>query len=109
MHTVKRSFYLDEYRVLLQFDDGKFKIVDLKNEIWGPVFEPLKEISYFKKVKTKGGTIVWPNEADFCPDALYKMGKEIQDLNKSNYKTKQKHIAPASKQAQTRVASTHKH
>jgi type II secretory pathway component PulC len=78
MHFVKRSFYLKDYKILLEFDDQKLKIVDLEEEIWGPVFEPLKDPDYFKKVKVKEGTIVWPNEADFCPDMLYKMGKEIK-------------------------------
>jgi hypothetical protein len=86
MHTIKRSFYLNDYKILLQFDDKKFKVVDLEKEIWGPIFEPLKDLNYFKKVKTKGGTLVWPNEADFCPDVLYKIGKEIKDLAEANKK-----------------------
>ncbi len=73
MHTVKRSFYLKDYKLLLEFDDKKMKIVDLGPEIWGSVFEPLKNLNYFKKVKVKEGTITWPNEADFCPDVLYKI------------------------------------
>ena len=88
MHTVKRSFYIEDYKILIEFDNNKFKIVDLKNEIWGPVFEPLKDVNYFKKVKAKGGTIVWPNEADFCPDVLYKMGQDLfGNVNKNNRRT----------------------
>lgn len=83
MHTVLRAFYLKDFEVLLVFDDGKIKIVDLQEELWGPVFEPLKNVDYFKKVKAKGGTIVWPNEADFCPDVLYKMGLEIRTQRKN--------------------------
>lgn len=90
MHSVKRSFYLNDYKILLQFDDEKFKIVDLESEIWGPVFEPLKDIDYFRKVKAKGGTIVWPNEADFCPDVLYKMGKEIKNLKQPRSQSKRR-------------------
>lgn len=78
MHNVIRSFYLKDYKLLLEFDDKKIKIVDLSSEIWGPIFEPLKDLNYFKKVKVKEGTISWPNEADFCPDVLYKMGKDLE-------------------------------
>lgn len=75
MHKVKKILYVEDYKVILEFEDGKLKIVDLKSEIWGPVFEPLKDIEYFKQAEVKGGTLVWPNETDFCPDVLYKIGK----------------------------------
>jgi Protein of unknown function (DUF2442) len=78
MHTVTRSFYLKDYKLLLEFDDKKMKIVDLGPEIWGLVFEPLKNLNYFKEVKVKEGTLTWPNEADFCPDVLYKMGRDLE-------------------------------
>lgn len=84
MQTVLRAFYLDEYKILLEFEGHIFKIVDLENELWGPIFEPLKKIGYFKKFKVKDGTICWPNSADFCPDVLFKMGimVEIQPKQK---------------------------
>lgn len=77
MHFVKRSFYLKDYQVLLEFDDNKIKVVDLKNDLWGPMFEPLKNIEFFKQVQSDGTTIYWPNGADICPDSLYKKGKEL--------------------------------
>lgn len=95
MHTIKRSFYLRNYEILLVFDDEKVKIVDLENEIWGPVFQPLKDVEYFKKVKVKGGTIAWPNDADFCPDVLYMMGKEIPPQKKISQRNKKAKISKA--------------
>ena len=77
MHTVKRSFYLKEYQILLEFNDGKIKVIDLKNDLWGPVFEPLKDIDFFKQVQTDGTTIGWPNGADICPNTLYTKGKDL--------------------------------
>lgn len=78
MHTVKRTFYLKEYKLLVEFEDKKLKIVDLKEDLWGPVFEPLKDINFFKRVKVKGGTLTWPNGVDLCPDSLYKDSKDVK-------------------------------
>ena len=48
--------------------------VDLEAELWGPVFEPLREDSQlFRQVQVDEelGTIVWPNGADMDPDVLH--------------------------------------
>jgi ribosomal protein L31E len=45
----------------------------------GEIFEPLKDINNFKKVRVNPDldTIVWENGADMCPDFLYKVGVEV--------------------------------
>ena len=49
MHFVKDVKYLSEYKLLLTFEDGSLRQVDLAPQLDGEVFEPLKDISNFKK------------------------------------------------------------
>lgn len=66
--------YLDNYRIKLWFNDGKVKIVDLADSLKGLVFEPLKDLEFFKKFSIKFNTIEWENGADFAPEYLYEIG-----------------------------------
>lgn len=70
---------MDDYNLLLTFEDGAQKIYDMKPELWGEVFEPLKDREYFKKVYVECGTINWPNGADICHDKLYRNGVAVRE------------------------------
>lgn len=61
------------YRVWLRFDDGLTGEIDLEDELWGPVFDPLKDVAEFAKLRadSEADTIVWPNGADLAPEFLY--------------------------------------
>ena len=65
--------YVSGYTVYLKFSDGPEGDVDLSDRLFGPIFEPLKDIDEFKKVTFNSDiqTIVWPNGADFAPEFLY--------------------------------------
>ncbi len=63
--------YLTDYRVWLRFADGVQGEVDLAHELWGEVFEPLKDTDYFQRFFLEGGTVAWPNGADVAPETLY--------------------------------------
>ncbi len=64
---------LDGFLVRVGFDDGTTREVDLESELWGPVFEPLRDAQLFREVRVDNelGTIVWPNGADMDPDVLH--------------------------------------
>lgn len=72
---LREAKYLSDYRIWLKFADGVEGEVDLASELWGEVFEPLKEKAYFATLSydEELGTVVWPNGADFAPEFLYQM------------------------------------
>ncbi len=77
---VSSVLYLKDYQLRLEFNDGKIKDLELKNELNGEIFKPLNEIEFFKKVRVNPdtGTIEWPNGADFAPEFLYEIGEDVR-------------------------------
>ena len=65
--------YLREYKILVTFEDGKTGVVDLRHELWGEVFEPLRDVGLFRRFRfdPELDTIVWPTGADLAPEYLY--------------------------------------
>jgi Protein of unknown function (DUF2442) len=70
--------YEEEYKLILSFYDGSKKRIDLKAYLEGEIFEPLKNIEYFKKVYLEGSSVAWDNGADFAPEFLYENGVDIE-------------------------------
>ena len=71
--SITNAKYLDSYRLQLTFSDGLTKNVDLENELWGEVFEPLKDLEKVRNFKLNPYTIEWENGADFSPEFLYRL------------------------------------
>jgi len=81
MHYILDATYHNEYQLRIRFENNEVRMVDFLDHLDGPVFEPLKDLSYFRlfKVNRDIDTIVWPNNADFSPDFLYEIGEPISD------------------------------
>lgn len=64
---------LDGFRLRLVFTDGLVREVDLSDDLWGQMAEPLQDPDYFRRVRvdTELGTVVWPNGYDLDPDVLH--------------------------------------
>ena len=69
---ISEARYVDGHTIWLRFVDGAEGEVDLRNELDGEVFEPLKDREYFKQfiLHPELKTVVWPNGADFAPEFL---------------------------------------
>jgi len=74
---VTAAEYMEEYRLKLTFNNGAEGVVDLEQELFGEVFEPLKDLALFQQYHLSGRTIEWPNGADFAPEYLL----QITDLS----------------------------
>lgn len=77
---ITEAKHLQDYQVWLKFNDDAEGVVDLSKELWGAMFEPLKDLSMFSQVKldTELDTIVWPNGADLAPEFLHELLQQSQ-------------------------------
>jgi hypothetical protein len=64
--------YRSGYVYHIRFDDGLEGDLDFSEYIGrGPIFEPLRDVAFFRSARVEGGTIAWPNGADVAPETLY--------------------------------------
>lgn len=70
---VSSAKYIEDYIIALVFSDGLSGKVDLKDEIYGEIFQPLKDVDYFKSFTRDRWTIGWDCGADFAPEFLYEL------------------------------------
>jgi hypothetical protein len=70
---VREARHIANYRVYVSFSDGTSAEIDLADSLDGPIFEPLRDVEYFKSFSIIGHTLSWPNGADFAPEYLYSL------------------------------------
>lgn len=65
--------YVADYSIRLRFEDGLEAVVDFESELWGEVFEPLRNLEVFRdfRLNEELNTLTWPCGADFAPEFLY--------------------------------------
>jgi hypothetical protein len=65
--------YAQDFTIHIRFSDGTEGDVDLSQELYGEVFEPLKDATTFKgfTINPDFHTLCWPNGADLAPEFLY--------------------------------------
>ncbi len=63
------------HRVHVRFSDGTAGEIDLSESLTGPIFEPLRDIEYFRRFSIEGHTLAWSNGADFAPEYLQELAR----------------------------------
>jgi hypothetical protein len=76
---VREAKYLHDYVIWLRFNDGAAGEIDLRDELVGEMFAPLKALDQFRRfrVDPELQTIVWENGADLAPEFLYENMKVL--------------------------------
>ena len=62
---------LENFKLLLTFQNGEKKIFDVRPLLSMPIYAPLKNESFFKAVKADGACVYWNDDIDLCPDMVY--------------------------------------
>jgi len=70
---VREARHVRDYVIWLRFNDGAEGEVDLRDELEGEIFEPLRDLARFTRfrVDAEMQTLVWDNGADMAPEFLY--------------------------------------
>ena len=71
--------YLGDYKVYLEFNDGRKGVVDLSDELYGDEMTPLRDRDRFSQVYLDRGlaTLAWLDGQDFAPEFLYERLKAM--------------------------------
>ena len=68
---IREARPLDNNRVRLTLTDGRAVERELGPMFVGPIFAEIRnDEARFREMRVEGGTLVWPNGADLCPDVL---------------------------------------
>ena len=72
-HDVTAVEIIGNYVLRLTFEDGTQQEIDFEPLLYGPLFEPLRDLAPFNQVRLnpETGTIEWPTGADFNPTILH--------------------------------------
>ena len=68
---VKNALPLENFRLRLTFANGEQRIFNVSPYLAYPAFKRLGNPAFFSLAHAEHGTVVWPDNIDFCPDTLY--------------------------------------
>ena len=72
---------LDNFRLLVFYENNEKKVFDVKPYINGDWFSQLQNPDYFRTVRVSGYTVEWAGGQDIAPHELYDYGVEIGLMN----------------------------
>ena len=62
---------MEDYKLLVTFDNEERKLFDVAPYIKGSWFGQLRDKATFDRVHIGGLSVEWPGGQDICPDRLY--------------------------------------
>lgn len=68
---IKEVEVLEDYKLLLIYENGEKRIYDMKPNLKYEAFQKLKDYKLFRKVHAEGETIEWETGEDVSPESLY--------------------------------------
>lgn len=71
----------DNYILFVKLSNGKVGEFDVSPYLDKGIFQELKNLSYFKQVRSAFGGVVWPHEQDFSVDTIEVEMREPQNAN----------------------------
>lgn len=76
------AWIVGDYTIRVMFDDASEQVIDFEPILYGPMFEPLRELEVFSQVKLDSnlGTLVWPTGADIDPNVLHDWPDHVEAI-----------------------------
>lgn len=71
MKKVTDAIANDDFTLDVTFDDGSVRRFDMKPYLDYPVFQKLKDITYFRDLNINFDTVQWRDGQDIGPDTIY--------------------------------------
>lgn len=80
LREIRSVYPVKDHYLIVEFNGGDYRVVDIRPFLKGPMFEPLKAPAFFRQVRVDryAKTVIWPNGADLDPDVLYDMGVSLK-------------------------------
>lgn len=68
---------LENYELLVTFQNGEKRIFDVKSMLSMPMYQPLKNKGFFALAKADGMCVYWNDDVDLCPDEVYTSSRPV--------------------------------
>ena len=78
---VLKAYPAAGYRLYLTFNNGEKRVFDARSLLSVKAFQPLRNKEFFESVKVEFGTVIWPQDIDYCPDTLYLESLPLDENN----------------------------
>jgi hypothetical protein len=75
---VKSVIATEDYQLLLTFTNGERRVFDCNPLFAYPVFKVLRDYDLFRQAHVDHGAVLWNDELDYAPEALYTKSTPIE-------------------------------